>query len=90
MEFLQTFTRECIEFVYIFLRKIKTFNSDLSEGCLLIFFLGVHSTTARVLMLMVIPGHLVFTYGIRFFNAGHTSVTAMFLTFYLLAAVIQV
>ncbi|KFM73848.1 Solute carrier family 41 member 1, partial [Stegodyphus mimosarum] len=51
---------------------------------------SLHSTTARVLMLMVIPGHLVFTYGIRFVNAGHTSVTPMFLTFYLLAAVIQV
>ncbi|GFR06041.1 solute carrier family 41 member 1, partial [Trichonephila clavata] len=51
---------------------------------------SVHSTTARVLILMVIPGHLVFTYGIRFVNAGHTSVTAMFLTFYLLAALVQV
>ncbi|GFT69068.1 solute carrier family 41 member 1 [Nephila pilipes] len=51
---------------------------------------SVHSTTARVLILMVIPGHLVFTYGIRFVNAGHTSVTAMFLIFYLLAALIQV
>ncbi|GIX69314.1 solute carrier family 41 member 1 [Caerostris extrusa] len=54
------------------------------------FINGIHSTTARVLILMVIPGHLVFTYGIRFVNAGHTSVTGMFLTFYLLAALIQV
>ncbi|XP_021001191.1 solute carrier family 41 member 1 isoform X2 [Parasteatoda tepidariorum] len=51
---------------------------------------SIHSITARVLMLMVIPGHLVFTYGIRFMNAGHTSLTPMFLAFYLLAAVIQV
>lgn len=46
--------------------------------------------TARVLMLLVIPGHLVFTFGIRFMNAGHTSLTPMFLFFYLMAAVIQV
>ncbi|KAG8190790.1 hypothetical protein JTE90_005826 [Oedothorax gibbosus] len=66
-------------------------DKDLCKDPISAFFgKSVHSTTARVLMLMVVPGHLVFTYGIRFFNAGHTSVTAMFLTFYLLAAIIQV
>ncbi|XP_035225629.1 solute carrier family 41 member 1-like, partial [Stegodyphus dumicola] len=66
-------------------------DSELCKDPISAFFgKSLHSTTARVLMLMVIPGHLVFTYGIRFVNAGHTSVTPMFLTFYLLAAVIQV
>lgn len=51
---------------------------------------GSHAKAARILMLMVIPGHLVFTCGIRFLNAGHTSVTPMFLAVYLFAAVLQV
>lgn len=51
---------------------------------------SVHSRTARVLLLMVVPGHLVFTYGIRLLKAGHTSVTPMFLSIYLPAGVIQV
>ncbi|XP_064489344.1 solute carrier family 41 member 1-like isoform X2 [Ornithodoros turicata] len=51
---------------------------------------SIHSRTARVLLLMVLPGHLVFTYGIRLLKAGHTSVTPMFLSVYLPAGVIQV
>uniref|UniRef100_A0A6B0V8U3 Putative divalent cation transporter n=1 Tax=Ixodes ricinus TaxID=34613 RepID=A0A6B0V8U3_IXORI len=51
---------------------------------------SVHARTAMVLLLMVIPGHLVFTYGIRLLQAGHTSVTPIFLVVYLTAAVIQV
>ncbi|XP_076305418.1 solute carrier family 41 member 1 isoform X2 [Tachypleus tridentatus] len=49
-----------------------------------------HARTARILMLMVIPGHLIFTYGIHFVQAGHTSITVIFLVTYLTAAVIQV
>lgn len=41
-------------------------------------------------MLLVIPGHLVFTYGIRLLQAGHTSMTIVFLCFYLAAACVQV
>ncbi|KAH7947209.1 hypothetical protein HPB52_008239 [Rhipicephalus sanguineus] len=51
---------------------------------------SVHARTARVLLLMVVPGHLVFTYGIRLLKAGHTSVTPIFLMVYLTAAVLQV
>ncbi|XP_050027038.1 solute carrier family 41 member 1-like isoform X2 [Dermacentor andersoni] len=51
---------------------------------------SVHARTARVLLLMVVPGHLVFTYGIRLLKAGHTSVTPIFLVVYLTAAVLQV
>ena len=39
---------------------------------------------------MVIPGHLIFTYGIHCIQAGHTSITGMFLIVYLAAAMIQV
>nr|XP_037280892.1 solute carrier family 41 member 1-like isoform X2 [Rhipicephalus microplus] len=51
---------------------------------------SAHARTARVLLLMVVPGHLVFTYGIRLLKAGHTSVTPIFLVVYLTAAVLQV
>jgi solute carrier family 41 len=54
------------------------------------FYLDPHARTARILLLMVIPGHLVFTYGIRLLQAGHTSVTALFLVVYLSAALVQV
>jgi solute carrier family 41 len=50
----------------------------------------IHARTARILLLMVIPGHLIFTYGIRLLQAGHTSVTFHFLIVYLLAALLQV
>ena len=39
---------------------------------------------------MVIPGHVIFTYGIHLIQAGHTSITPMFLSIYLTAAMIQV
>ncbi|CAN7937630.1 unnamed protein product [Ixodes hexagonus] len=58
--------------------------------CSAFFGKSVHARTAIVLLLMVVPGHLVFTYGIRLLQAGHTSVTPMFLAVYLTAAVIQV
>jgi len=53
-------------------------------------FLGGHARTARALTLMVVPGHLIFAYTISYIQAGHTSVTPVFLAFYLLAALIQV
>jgi solute carrier family 41 len=43
---------------------------------------------------MVIPGHIIFTYGIRFLQggakAGHTTITPNFLVIYLFAALLQV
>ncbi|KAB7502558.1 Solute carrier family 41 member 1 [Armadillidium nasatum] len=50
----------------------------------------VHSRTARVLLLLVIPGHLVFVYAISYLKAGHTSLTMVFVIIYLLAAFLQV
>jgi len=46
--------------------------------------------TARALILMVIPGHLIFAYTISYIQAGHTSITPVFLFFYLIAALVQV
>ncbi|KAG1674999.1 Solute carrier family 41 member 2 [Nymphon striatum] len=49
-----------------------------------------HSKTARVLLSLVIPGHLVFTYAIFYLQAGHTSITPIFAVVYLSATMIQV
>ncbi|XP_066995133.1 solute carrier family 41 member 1 isoform X2 [Anabrus simplex] len=49
-----------------------------------------YATTARVLMLLVIPGHLTFVYTIRYFQSGDVALTFLFVLSYLVAAVIQV
>jgi len=54
------------------------------------FSKGGHAMTARALIMMVVPGHLIFAYTISYVQAGHTSITIFFLLFYLLAALIQV
>ncbi|XP_072326943.1 solute carrier family 41 member 1-like [Scyliorhinus torazame] len=54
------------------------------------FHSGVNSTSARVLLLLVIPGQLFFLYTIGFIQAGHTPVTIIFTLFYLIAALVQV
>ncbi|XP_076224588.1 solute carrier family 41 member 1-like isoform X2 [Nomia melanderi] len=50
---------------------------------------GGHARTARVLLAMVIPGHLIFAYTISYLQAGHTSFTAIFIIVYLTAALLQ-
>ncbi|XP_078049410.1 solute carrier family 41 member 1-like [Augochlora pura] len=54
------------------------------------FSKGGHARTARVLLAMVIPGHLIFAYTISYLQAGHTSFTATFIVVYLTAALLQV
>ncbi|XP_040214924.1 solute carrier family 41 member 1-like isoform X1 [Rana temporaria] len=54
------------------------------------FSSGVNSKSARVLFLLVVPGHLVFLYTIHLLQGGHISLTVLFVTFYLAAALIQV
>lgn len=49
-----------------------------------------HAATARMLMLMVVPGHLIFSYTISYLKAGHTSFTPIFMVVYLSAALLQV
>uniref|UniRef100_A0A8C3P6V2 Solute carrier family 41 member n=1 Tax=Chrysemys picta bellii TaxID=8478 RepID=A0A8C3P6V2_CHRPI len=58
--------------------------------CTTFFTSGVNSKSARVLFLLVIPGHLVFLYTIRLLQGGHTAITFTFVMFYLTAALLQV
>ncbi|XP_071438881.1 solute carrier family 41 member 1-like isoform X2 [Hetaerina americana] len=51
---------------------------------------GGHARTARVLLLMVVPGHLIFSYTISYLQAGHTTLTPIFVVIYLIAALLQV
>ncbi|XP_027449640.1 solute carrier family 41 member 2 isoform X2 [Zalophus californianus] len=51
---------------------------------------GVNNKSAQVLLLLVIPGHLIFLYTIHLMKSGHTSLTVIFIVVYSLAAVLQV
>ncbi|TDH14480.1 hypothetical protein EPR50_G00044480 [Perca flavescens] len=50
----------------------------------------VNSKSARVLILLVVPGHLLFLYTIHLLQAGHTAMTPTFIICYLSAALLQV
>ncbi|XP_061779980.1 solute carrier family 41 member 1-like isoform X2 [Nerophis lumbriciformis] len=50
----------------------------------------VNSKSARVLVILVVPGHLLFLYMIHLLQAGHTAMTATFIACYLSAALLQV
>lgn len=50
----------------------------------------VNSRSARVLFLLVVPGHLVFLYTISCMQGGHTTLTLIFIVFYMTAALLQV
>ncbi|NWZ85945.1 S41A1 protein, partial [Poecile atricapillus] len=50
----------------------------------------VNSRSARVLFLLVVPGHLVFLYTIHSMQGGHTTLTLIFIVFYMTAALLQV
>nr|XP_042699559.1 solute carrier family 41 member 2 isoform X2 [Chrysemys picta bellii] len=51
---------------------------------------GVNNKSAQVLLLLVIPGHLIFLYTIHLMKSGHTSLTPVFIAVYLFAALLQV
>lgn len=51
---------------------------------------GVNNKSAQVLLLLVVPGHLIFLYTIHLMKSGHTSLTVVFVVVYLFAAVLQV
>ncbi|XP_077429568.1 solute carrier family 41 member 1-like [Vanacampus margaritifer] len=50
----------------------------------------LNSKSARVLAMLVVPGHLLFLYMIHLLQAGHTAMTATFVVCYLSAALLQV
>ncbi|XP_011496783.1 PREDICTED: solute carrier family 41 member 1-like [Ceratosolen solmsi marchali] len=54
------------------------------------FTAGEHARTAKVLLMMAIPGHLIFSYTISCLQAGHTSLTPIFIIIYLTAVLLQV
>lgn len=51
---------------------------------------AVNARSARVLFLLVAPGHLIFLYTINSLRGGHTTLTPIFISFYLAAALLQV
>ncbi|ETE66009.1 Solute carrier family 41 member 2 [Ophiophagus hannah] len=51
---------------------------------------GVNNKSAQVLLLLVIPGHLIFLYTIHLMKSGHTSLTPIFVVVYLFTALLQV
>ncbi|XP_051850478.1 solute carrier family 41 member 2-like [Antechinus flavipes] len=67
---------------------------DEAKGCYYpcrtFFGPGVNNKSAQVLLLLVIPGHLIFLYAIHLMKSGHTSLTAIFIAVFLFAAVLQV
>uniref|UniRef100_A0ABK0LGX5 Solute carrier family 41 member n=1 Tax=Rattus norvegicus TaxID=10116 RepID=A0ABK0LGX5_RAT len=57
--------------------------------CTTFFSPDVNSRSARVLFLLVVPGHLVFLYTISCMQGGHTTLTLIFIIFYMTAALLQ-
>lgn len=51
---------------------------------------GPNSNSARVLLFLVVPGHMLFLFTIHVARAGHASITHMFTIFYLIASLVQV
>lgn len=51
---------------------------------------SVHSRTCRILILLSIPGHLIFISCVHFLKSTYTPLTAQFLGFYMIAALLQV
>ncbi|XP_029548977.1 solute carrier family 41 member 3 isoform X1 [Salmo trutta] len=58
--------------------------------CLTFCSSGVNSKSARVLVFLVVPGHLLFLYTIHLLNGGHGALTPAFVCLYLCAALLQV
>ena len=53
-------------------------------------FIDTHSKTARALLFLVIPGHLIFVYSINNIKSNTSALTANFVIIYLFVAVFQV
>uniref|UniRef100_A0A8C5FU51 Solute carrier family 41 member n=1 Tax=Gadus morhua TaxID=8049 RepID=A0A8C5FU51_GADMO len=58
--------------------------------CRTFYGTGANHRSAQVLVLLVIPGHLIFLYTIHLMKSGHTTLTPIFMTVYLAAALLQV
>lgn len=51
---------------------------------------SIHSKTCRILILLAIPGHLIFISCVHFLKSTYSPLTAEFLVFYMIAALVQV
>lgn len=51
---------------------------------------GANHRSAQVLILLVIPGHVIFLYTIHLMKSGHTTLTPIFMSVYLATALLQV
>ncbi|XP_023668376.1 solute carrier family 41 member 2 isoform X1 [Paramormyrops kingsleyae] len=60
------------------------------QPCLTFCGTGPNHRSAQVLLLLVIPGHVVFLYVISLMKSGHTTLTPVFVAVYLAAAQLQV
>uniref|UniRef100_A0A4W3IFA7 Solute carrier family 41 member n=1 Tax=Callorhinchus milii TaxID=7868 RepID=A0A4W3IFA7_CALMI len=58
--------------------------------CRIFLGTGLNNKSAQVLLLLVIPGHLIFLFAIHLLKSGHTSLTPIFISIYLAAALLQV
>ncbi|XP_036155637.1 solute carrier family 41 member 2 isoform X2 [Myotis myotis] len=78
---------------YLHLHSIPGELPDERKGCYYpfrtFFGSGVNHKSAQVLLLLVIPGHLIFLYTIHLMKSGHTSLTVIFVVVFLFAAVLQ-
>ncbi|KAM9771966.1 solute carrier family 41 member 2 isoform X2 [Syngnathus typhle] len=67
---------------------------DEAKGCYYpcrtFFGTGANHRSAQVLLLLVIPGHLIFLYTIHLMKSGHTTLTPIFMSVYLATALLQV
>lgn len=52
--------------------------------------LGANHRSAQVLILLVVPGHVIFLYTIHLMKSGHTTLTPIFMSVYLATALLQV
>ena len=75
----------CIFYKILF----KLNDSKSHVGCGLTS-VGMTARTTRVLLMMVVPGQLVFMYVIYYTDGGHVSITPFFITGYLIACLLQV
>jgi len=65
--------------------------AGIKYGCIHSFCTaGGHAKTARILIAMSIPGHMIFLSIIAWLKAGHTSLTLIFTTSYLIVGILQV
>lgn len=65
------------------------FNKPLLDSNLLCLQ-GVNSRSARVLLMLVIPGHMVFLYAISLLQGEEAPISEAFIVCFLLAAMLQV